>query len=180
MAILDIALTNLNQYVCGKLNFVWLSLPCTDEELAKAFDEIEVSHDGKHYYYCGNESEEYFITDWESDVFKNVGEYSHLPTLRKQAEKVKDLNEEQLEIVSVLLGESYDLDEAIEELENVYIFNDCENMAQVAMDYTEQYGIIQQIPEDLREFFDYEAYGNMLETTGSWYPIKNGYLGLCV
>lgn len=179
MATLDIALTNLNQYVCGKLNFVWLSLPCTDEELEKALDEIEVSHGDKHYFYCGNESEEYFITDYESDVFDNIGEYSNLTNLREMAEKVKELNDEQKEVVSVLLGESYTLEQAIDELDNVCIYRNCENMAQLAMEYCDQLGILSEIPEHLRDYFDFEAYGNMLETTSTWYPITNGYFEVC-
>ena len=50
---MNIALTNLGQYNEGILNFTWLSLPATEEEIAEAFDKIQVSHDDKHYYSDG-------------------------------------------------------------------------------------------------------------------------------
>lgn len=175
MKTLDVALTNLNQYVCGKLNFVWLSLPCTEEEYEKALDRIEVSHGDKHYYYEGNESEELFISDYESDIFHDVGEYSNVWRLNKMASLVNELNDEQKEIIEVLLSESYELEDAISELDNICFYPDCENMAQLAMSVMESNGDLERIPKDLRDYIDYEAYGNMLETTCTFYACGTGY-----
>lgn len=175
MITLDIALTNLNQYVCGKLNSVWLKLPFTDEEYEKALDEIEVSHGNKHYFYGGSESEEMFITDYESNIFHNIGEYSNIKRLNEMAKLVDELNDEQKEIIEVLLGEGYELEEAISELDNVCFYPDCENMAQLAMDVMERNGDLERIPQDLRNYIDYEAYGNMLDTSCSFYTCGTGY-----
>ena len=60
--IMNIALTNLHKYVAGQLDFTWLALPATSEEIAAAYDKIQVSHDDKIYYSCEGPMEEAFIS----------------------------------------------------------------------------------------------------------------------
>ena len=55
---IKIALTNLGKYNEGYLVYTWLDLPCSDEELQKAKDEIGINE----MY------EEWFITDFEADI----------------------------------------------------------------------------------------------------------------
>lgn len=59
--------------------------------------------------------------------------------------------------------------------ENVRIYEDCQTMADVAYEIVEEQGLLESMPESLRSYFDYEAYGRDLEIEGSFY-----YMGLGV
>ena len=176
MAIASIAITNLNKYVCGCLDFVWLDVPFTDEELDEALDKIEVSHGDKHYFYCGNESEELFLTDWECEYNLQISEYCSLERLNEQAEKLEELDDEQREIVQALLDNSFDLDDAIEEAENGIFYEGCDDMSDVAMKELDDDS---SIPEYIRCYIDYQSYGEMLDSEGQYYPTTNGYFLVC-
>ena len=73
-----IALTNLADYNAGKLNFTWLTLPATEDELEEAFEEI------------GN-PEEHFISDYEAPF--SIGEYTSITKLNEMMEALSDVHE---------------------------------------------------------------------------------------
>lgn len=173
--IMNIALTNLHKYVAGQLDFTWLALPATSEEIAAAYDKIQVSHDNKIYYSCEGPMEEAFISDYECD-FYNIGEYENIDSLNEMAEEIADLDEDQQEIVKALINDCYSLEEALKVAPECIYWHDCDNMTDVARAMIEEYGDLDRIPEDLRDYFDYEAYGNNLETAGHFIATDNGYI----
>jgi antirestriction protein len=59
--------------------------------------------------------------------------------------------------------------------ENVRIYEDCNCMADVAYEIVEETGLLDNCPEPLKSYFDYEAYGRDLEIEGTFH-----YLGLGV
>ena len=113
---LNIYLTNLGKYNEGELLGEWVELPIIDEELKKVFDRIKICHDNIEYTdECGNPYEEYFITDYETDINGlEVEEYSNLDELNEIAETLEDLDKYEKEVVKVLLGEGYELTDAME------------------------------------------------------------------
>ena len=58
--LINIFVTNLGKYTEGHLIGEWLSLPCETEEIEEIMKKIGIN---ERY-------EEYFITDYESDIFK--------------------------------------------------------------------------------------------------------------
>lgn len=173
---MNVALTNLGQYNEGILNFTWLSLPATEEEIEKAFDEIQVSYNDKHHYGSyGNEYEEFFITDYECD-YMDIGEYESLDRLNEIAEEVEGLQEYEQIVVKALMDNGYDLEQAIEQKDDCIVYDDCDSMTDVAYRLMDETGDLDRIPEDLQMFFDYEAYGRYLETGGEWIATDTGYI----
>ena len=172
--IINVALTNLHQYTCGTLNFTWLSLPATSEEIATAFDAIQVSHDGVNYFDHGQIMEEMFITDYECD-FYNIGEYENLDRLNEIAEAVADLQGYERDILKALINEGYSLEEALEKKDDCYYY-EADSMADVAEQLLEETGALDRIPDNLRYYFDYEAYGRDLELDGHWIATDNGFI----
>ncbi len=120
--ILAVFLTNLGKYNEGYLIGEWVELPATDEELEKVFERIGIN---EHY-------EEFFITDYESDFGLTAGEYDDIEELNEMAEQLADLNEYELDIVAALLSDGYELAEALDSYENVIVYYDCNDMADVA------------------------------------------------
>lgn len=182
---MNVALTNLGKYNEGVLDFVWLTLPATDEEIARAFDQIQVSHDDVHYYSNGlgqvatndyyGEYEESFITDYECD-YMDISEYANLEELNEIAAEVEDLADYEKDIVKALMNDGYSLEEALDLKDDCVFYSDCNDMTDVAYEYAEQTGLLDQIPEHLQTYFDFEAYGRDLDLEGHWIATDNGYI----
>lgn len=185
MCNINVALTNLGKYNEGVLDFVWLELPATDEEIAAAFDKIEVSHDDKHYYSDGlghtttsdiyGEYEEYFITDYESS-FYTVGEYENLDSLNEIAQNIDDLDEREQEIVKALMGDGFTLEDAINKVDDCIYYDDCNDMTDVAYEYIDMTDMLHDVPDSLKNYFDYEAFGRDLSFDGHWIATDTGYI----
>lgn len=164
---MNIYLTNLGKYNEGELVGEWVQLPISKEELQKVFERIGI--DGKEY-------EEYFITDYECDFYE-IGEYENIDTLNEMAEKLNDLDEEQEQVVKVLMSEcGYTLDDAIEKAESgdYRFYTDCDNMTDIAYVVVEECGYLDNVPENISRYFDYEAFGRDLGIEGSFHFLDNG------
>lgn len=162
-----IYLTNLGKYNEGELVGEWVDLPIEKENLQEVFKRIGI--DRKQY-------EEYFITDYECDFYE-IGEYESISTLNEIAEKLDNLDDEQEQVVKVLMSEcGYDLDDAIEKAESgdYRIYSNCDNMTDVAYIVIEECGYLDNAPEFLSRYFDYEAYGRDLGIEGSFHFLDNG------
>lgn len=163
---MNIYLTNLGKYNEGELVGEWVQLPISNEELQEVFERIGINE----------EYEEYFITDYECDFYE-IGEYENIDTLNEIAEKIDNLDEEQEQVVKVLMSEcGYDLDGAIEKAESgdYRFYTDCDNMTDVAYVVVEECGYLDNVPENIARYFDYEAFGRDLGTEGSFHFLDNG------
>ena len=162
---LKIFLTNLGKYNEGYLIGEWVKLPVDDDELEEVKKRI-----GLNQYY-----EEMFITDYESDINGvEVNEYDNIESLNELAEALEELDECELEIVSALLSEGYSINEAIEKKEDCYIYFDCDNMTDVAIVCCEECGTLEAMPEELRCYFDFAAFGRDLAYTSHFVFTKSG------
>lgn len=158
---MKIFLTNLGKYNEGELVGEWVELPVSNEELQEVFKRIGI--DGKEY-------EEYFITDYECDFYE-VGEYENLDTLNDIAEKLEELDEEESNIAKALMSElGYTLDEAIEKANNgdYRIYYDCDSMTDIAYQVVEECGYLENVPDNVARYFDYEAFGRDLGIEGTF------------
>ena len=90
---LRIFLTNLGKYNEGQLIGEWVGLPCTNDELEAVKERIGISDKPDEN---GNYYEEWFITDYESDIQGvKVGEYDDLDELNELAEELDNLDIDQ-------------------------------------------------------------------------------------
>lgn len=162
---LNIYITNLGKYNEGHLVGEWVKLPVSQKELEKVLERIGIN---EHY-------EEYFISDYETDInnFK-VGEHDSVNELNELAETLENLDEYEREIVEVMISEGYELKEAIEHKDDCLIYNDCHDMEDVAIEYVKETGLLNSIPEHLRNYFDYEAFGCDMSFEGHFVFTSNG------
>ena len=176
---LKVFVTNLGKYNEGELCGKWIELPIEEEDLNKVFDEIKVSHEDeegneiKYYDAVGNPYEEYFFTEFETDIDGlNIEEFSHIEDLNELINQLEDLTDEEELVLSGLLTEGgYSIEEAITiviDQQNYSVFYDCFNMTDVAEQVVENYDYLQEMPEHLRNYFDYEAFGRDLEIEGNY------------
>ena len=163
---LKIYLTNLGKYNEGELLGEWVELPVSQDELKEVFKRIGINE----------QYEEYFITDYECDFYE-VGEYENLDTLNEIAEKLNELEEEESTVAKALMSEcGYTLDEAIEKVNNgdYRIYSDCNDMTDVAYEVVEECGYLNNVPENVARYFDYEAFGRDLGIEGTFIFLENG------
>ena len=161
--ILKIFITNLGKYVEGELVGEWLDLPATEDDIDELMERIGI----------GEQYEEVFITDYESDLNIKVGEYDNIEALNEMAEEIENLDEWEFETLEALLTYFGDVEEALEKIEDVTIWSGCDDMTEVAEQYAEETGLLDDVPEDLKPYFDYELYGRDLEIEGT-YIFYNG------
>ena len=124
----------------------YLKFPTTVEEVQALFSRIGI--DGKQY-------EEYFITDYDSDILgltDHLGEYESLDELNYLAHLLEEMTPAELEKLEAVNSE--------EELGRMYI-QDFEAM---------------QVPEHLIDYIDYEAYGRDIRINDGGHFAPGGYV----
>lgn len=166
---LRIYLTNLGKYNEGMLIGEWVDLPVSEEELEKVFKRIGIN----------DEYEEYFITDYESDIDGlKVGEYENVDDLNELAEALEDLDSEEENVLSVMLEDGCTFEEALEKIKDrdYMVYYNCDSMEDVAYQVVEESGLLDGVPEKVARYFNYEAYGRDLEIEGTFYQINNAYI----
>lgn len=157
---INIFITNLGKYNEGELIGEWVTLPISEEELKKVCERIGINED----------YEEYFITDYECDFMK-IGEYESISSLNEIAEKISELDEDEYEVAKALISEcSYTIDEAIEKVNNgdYIIYYDCNDITDVAYQVVEECGYLNNVPDTVARYFDYESFGRDLGIEGTY------------
>lgn len=157
--------TNLGLYNEGYLCGEWVTFPIDEDEERELMDRIKI--DEFH--------EEYFITDYETDISGlEIGEYTSIASLNEMAEALEDLSDYDAEIVEALIGNGYDLEDAISRKDDCMVYSDCYSMADVAEQYAEETGLLDSIPENLRFYFDFEAFGRDMSFEGEFIFTSSG------
>lgn len=168
---IELCLTNLGKYNEGELVYTRLVLPATTEEICAAYDEIGVA-DGTMY-------EESFISDYVTDINGlSISEYASLDDLNELAEELENFDEYELEAFGAMLEYGYATDEALKKVQggDYMYYSGCCSMAEVAEQYADETGLLSNIPDDLRYYFDFEAYGRDMKINGSFVETESGYI----
>lgn len=167
--------TNLGKYNEGELVGEYLKFPTTTEEVQALFKRIGV--DGVRY-------EEFFLTDFESDIddlTDYMGEYENIDELNHLACLISELDEGGLEKFKAVLfsgefsGSVKDLINLTQNLDCYELYPGIDSEEELGRMYLQEFEAI-QIPEHLVDYIDYEAYGRdtRINEGGSFCP--GGYV----
>lgn len=165
---LKIYVTNLKKYNEGALVGEWVDLP--HEDIESVINKI--SNDG---------ADELFITDYESELEGlEVGEYDNIETLDSIMQEVDNLTDSELLAFQAYLLNGSSLDEALEKAidGNYRIYYNCDNMEDVAYQVVNDCGLLDGVPEEVKIYFDYEAYGRDLDINRTFIQIDNSFVEL--
>lgn len=160
MASISIFLTNLGKYNEGELVGEWVELP-VDDDFEQAFKDIGIGTTDEF----GQPYEEWFITDYESDFGLDISEYQNIYELNELAQQLDDLDEVDAGKVKAYLSyySSDDIEDALNAIDDCYVYYDCDDMTDVAMQYVEEIGGVDQVGKDnLERYFDYDAFGGSI------------------
>ena len=178
---LKIHVTNLAARNSGRLIGEWIDLPCSD--LADAIQAV--LSEGQRV--CGDAfpHEEFFITDyeWEDDGMGKacpVSEYSDPYKLNKVAEELSSLDEFERLQVQFLLYEGYEFDYAIENHDDVTIYDyrsstSFKDVYELLAEDLVDEGCFGDIPANLTYYIDYSAIGRDLSM--DYTEFQDGLLG---
>ena len=173
-------ITNLGKYNEGELVGEWVKFPTTAEELKKVFDRIGIGQKDDF----GQPYEEWFITDYDCYVgalYDKLGEYENLDELNYLASKLEEMGEGEYAQFQAAM-EVGDHSGSLQEIINLTDNLDCYDLYPSIQDYDDlgRYYIEEldamQVPEHLRNYIDYEAYGRdvALEESGDFTDL--GYI----
>lgn len=157
---------NLGKYNEGDLVGRWIELPIDEDDLEKVLKSIGIDNE---------EYEEIFIADYDVPFdSKDLGEYTPLETLNEIAERYEDFSDDEKEVFNEISSD-FKLDEAFDIVKDgdYMIYSNCDDMGDVAMQYVEETGLLDNVPDDLVDYFDYQSYGRDMEING--YYIRSSY-----
>ena len=156
-------ITNLGKYNEGELVGEWVKFPTTADELKKVFERIGIGSEDDF----GNPYEEWFITDYDCYVdglYDKLGEYASLDELNYLAAKLDDMTQSEYERfqAAVEMGEHtgsiQDLINLTENLDCYDVYPDIESYEDLGRYYIDELDAM-QVPEHLKYYIDYAAYG---------------------
>ena len=162
---LKIYVTNLSKYNEGALVGEWVNLLCEDiEEVLE-----KISNSGK---------DELFISDYETDINGlKVAEYED----SLQLKEIEEMREDELIAFQAYLEQyANNMEQALEEVRqgNYRIYYNCDNMEDVAYQVVNDCGLLDGVPEEVKIYFDYEAYGRDLDINRTFIQIDNSFVEL--
>ena len=156
-------ITNLGKYNEGKLVGEWVKFPTTAEEMKKVFERIGIGSEDDF----GNPYEEWFITDYDCYVgglYDKLGEYANLDELNYLAAKLDDMDRSKYNQFLAAMevgdhtGSIQDLINLTENLDCYDVYPDIEDHDDLGRYYIDELEAM-QVPDHLRNYIDYEAYG---------------------
>ena len=163
---ISIYITNLGKYNEGYLMGEWVKLPVPADKLDEVLERIGI--DGEY--------EEYFITDYEASFANlNLSEYTSIEALNSFAERLDEMESWEVEKLAAVLeyetvSSITDIMDIIDHLDDFDILADVEDDEGLGRYYAEEFCTLEAVPEYLRRYFDYEAYGRdiRLESVGCY------------
>lgn len=161
-----IYVANLEAYNEGMMKGAWFTLPTPIEEVyQQVFDSSELDENGQPY---GDFAIHDYEHDYESEF--EINEYENIDILNEVAELFETLSNQDIEIILSLYNDGIlsDLREGKEALEKVIRYPNCKDMGDIAyVEVQERYGNEEEYEFFLRNF-NYDSYGEELESTGTY------------
>ena len=156
-------ITNLGKYNEGELIGEWVKFPTSAEEIRTVLDSIGIGQEDDF----GNPHEEWFITDYDCYVdglYDKLGEYENLDELNYLAAKLDDMTQGEYAQFQAAMevgdhcGSLQEIINLTENLDCYDVYPDINDYDDLGRYYIEELDAM-QVPEYLRNYIDYEAYG---------------------
>lgn len=180
----EVFITNLGKYNEGNLVGEWVKFPTTEEELKKVFERIGIEPGAPDEY--GGHYEEWFITDYDCYVpghteAAQLGEYENLNELNYLASKLMELDDCELDRLEAAMevadetGSVKDIINLIDNPEKYEVYPGIENDEDLGRYYADEMVYI-HLTDEVRDYFDYEAYGRDMAINDGGHYTSYGYV----
>lgn len=174
-------ITNLGKYNEGILACKLISFPIDEDELNAALKEIGCKYVDEEGEEHNTLYEEFFFSDWDCEIPFAFGEYVNIDNINDIAERVEALSALEQEILKIILEEhTSDVEEALCIVENgdYRIWDGCCSMADVAEAMANEQGYLDGVPEYIKYYIDFEAWGRDIDLDGTFLEGANYILEL--
>lgn len=149
----------------------WIELPTSDIVINRVLEEINPG--GLH---------DVIIADYETDIIGlKVSEYEDILQLNEIAEEIDNLSDDELIAFQAYLEQNANnMEQALDEVHqgNYRIYYNSDNMEDVAYQAVNESGLLDGVPEELKVYFDYEAYGRDLSINGTFTQVDDAFVEL--
>ena len=158
---MQVYIANLGKYNEGELIGAWFTPPIDMEEVKERIG-------------LNSEYEEYAIHDYELPF--EVDEYTPISEINRLCEMVAELEGSPLyDALSDVQGYWFNsLEELLENQDDIIYYPDCDDMEDVARYLIEETGVLGEVPSNLQNYIDYQAFGRDLEIEGSFLVSSHG------
>lgn len=156
---MQVYIANLGKYNEGELVGAWFTPPIDIDEVIERVG-------------LNDEYEEYAIHDYELPF--EIDEYTPLEEINRLCAMVEELDYPINEEISELSGCYGSLEELCDHKDEIFHYADCNDMTDVAYYLIDECGTIGEIPDRIRSYIDYEAYGRDLELEGRFITTNHG------
>ncbi len=148
-------LTNLTAYVRGELVGEWVDLPLDDDEAAEVLERLGIRPGG---------DDEYFWTDWDSDLdglAEYLGEHVSIADVNETVEQLQEFGDAD---TLARVCEVFGLRDALESCADDYCFypgaDDLETLGEVYADWSD---MLIDVPAHIVQYINFEAIGRDID-----------------
>lgn len=156
-----IYIANLAKYNEGELVGAWFTPPVD-------FDEV------KEQIGLNDDYEEYAIHDYELPF--EIDEYTSIEEINRLCGLAEELEGTPIGEVASEIQHAFfnSFEEMVEHVDDIICYPDCNDMSDVARYLIEETGDLGEIPTQLQNYIDYEAFGRDLEMEGNYLVTNRG------
>ncbi|MCK1911197.1 antirestriction protein ArdA, partial [Clostridioides difficile] len=94
--------------------------------------------------------------------------------LNEMYEMIEELPDYIVDCLDEFIGHYGTLEEVVEHKDDIYYYPDCETMTDVAYFYIDELQALGDIPPNLQNYIDYEAFGRDLDMGGYFIETSRG------
>ncbi|MCT1905130.1 antirestriction protein ArdA [Oceanobacillus sojae] len=158
---MQVYIANLGKYNEGELVGAWFTPPIDMENV-------------KEHIGLNDEYEEYAIHDYELPF--EIGEYTPISEINRLCAMVEEIEGTPLyDALSEIQGYWFNsLEELLEHQDDIIHYPDCNDMEDVARYMIEETGLLGEVPSNLQNYIDYQAFGRDLEIDGNFLVSSHG------
>ena len=143
----------------GRHHGEWLD--AANEDLHSALASLQAK--------CGHVDNDYAIHDFEDFAGLKLGESEPLARVEKYANLIEEHGDAIAKFIDNDNGH-VDVSDIEEEFQNAYLGRH-DSLEAYAEDWAEQSGMLAEVPESLRNYFDFKAFGRDLELGGDVWTV---------
>lgn len=172
MRTVRVFITNLGRYVDNCLVGKWVRLPIPEDKLSTVLHAIGID----------KSNSEFFITDYET-LFSNlkISEYASIEELNEFAMQLEALSDPDFDkLAAIMECESClsvsEIMQVMDQLDEFDLIPDIEDDEDLGLYYAEECGVFNEIPEHLKAYINYEAYGRDIRLESNCMYTSSGFL----
>ena len=166
---------NFAAYNSGKAAGQWLQLPCDTQDIQETLVNIGCRSNNGEYLH------DYALFDYHDLTGLHLGDicgqYASIAKINEFAELWYDDNLDRDKLVEIANTKILNILDLIELAENLdeYIYIPVSNQTELGEYFVNELGTFHDYPEEVLQYFDYEAYGRDMKINYGMTQTKNGY-----